>query len=31
MINKVDDKRKIAKQEVAKKFIEDTTKKAYKK
>ena len=31
MINKVDDKRKIAKQEVAKKFIEDTNKKAYKK
>ena len=31
MIKKVDDKRKIAKQEVAKKFIEDTTNKAYKK
>jgi len=31
IINKVDDKRKVAKQEVAKKFIEDTDKKAYKK
>ena len=31
MIKKVDDKRKIEKREVAKKFIEDTHKKAYKK
>ena len=31
LIKKVDDKKKIAKREVAKKFIEDTTKKAYKK
>jgi len=31
MIKKVDDKRKIEKREVAKKFIEDTEKKAYKK
>jgi predicted nucleic acid-binding Zn ribbon protein len=31
MIKKVDDKKKVAKQEAAKKFFEDTHKKAYKK